>query len=153
MNGTFERYAALAARLGLAAIFVLSGWGKLAAPEGTAAFIAGHGLPAPLALALAAGVTELAGGLALALGLRTRWAALALTALLVPVTFLFHNPAGLEAAAAHLQQIQLLKNVAIAGGLLAVAGCGAGPLALDALFARRARAHPASALREHAALS
>jgi len=148
MNATFERFAPLLARLGLAGIFLFAGWGKLTALDATAGYIASIGLPAPGLLALAAGLTEVAGGLALVLGLGTRWAALALVLFLVPTTALFHNPVGLEAAAAHAQQLQLLKNLAIVGGLLSIALHGAGPLALEARRAPRATARPALASRD-----
>ena len=72
------------------------------------------------------------------LGFGTRWAALALAIFLVPATGLFHNPIGLEGAAAQMQWIQVYKNLAIAGGLLAFTAFGAGPLALEAR-ARRPR--------------
>lgn len=136
-----ERYGSLAARAALATIFVISGLGKLAGPEGAAAYIASKGLPAPMLLALLAGVTELAGGVMLAVGLRTRLAALALALFLVPATVLFHNPFGLTGAEAHMQQIQALKNLAIAGGLVALATWGAGAISLDAWLERRGRSH------------
>jgi len=140
MNDKLHRYGALAARLALAAIFIVSGWGKLAGPEGTAAYIAAKDLPAPMLLAILAGVAELAGGLALAAGLFTRQAALGLALFLVPTTIFFHNPIGLEAAAAQMQQVQALKNVAILGGLLALATLGAGLLSVDARRSGRRRA-------------
>lgn len=129
---TSERFGSLVARVALAAIFVHSGWGKLTGLEGTAAFIGSKGLPAPLALAALAGITELAGGLLLVFGWRARSAALALALLLVPATILFHNPIGLAVAEAHMQQIQVYKNIAIIGGLVAIATWGAGALSLDA---------------------
>ena len=132
MQDQLEKYGSLAGRLAVAAIFVHSGLGKLGDLEATAAYVAANGLPAPQLLALLAGVVELVGGVALAVGLHSRWAAAALAAFLVPATVLFHNPAGLGAAAAHLQWIHVYKNLAIAGGLLAFTAFGAGPLAVEA---------------------
>lgn len=132
MNSKLERYGSLVARLAVAAIFVHGGWGKLSGLEGTAAYIASKGLPAAELGALGAALLELGGGLAIALGVGTRWAALALAIFLVPATGLFHNPIGLEGAAAQMQWIQVYKNLAIAGGLLAFTAFGAGPLALEA---------------------
>jgi len=132
MNSKLEKYASLVARLAVAAIFVHGGWGKLGELDGTAAYIASKGLPAAELGALLAALLELVGGLAIAFGIGTRWAALALALFLVPATWLFHNPIGLEGAAAQMQMIQVYKNLAIAGGLLAFTAFGAGPLALDA---------------------
>jgi len=139
MNPLLERYGSLAARLALAAIFVHAGWGKLVGPAGTAAYIDSKNLPVPLLLAIVAGLVELGGGLALAAGLGARWSALGLALFLVPATLLFHNPLGLEAAAAQMQQVHLYKNVAIIGGLLAIATFGAGALSFDARRAARRR--------------
>lgn len=132
-----QQFGSLIARFALAAIFVHSGFAKLASPGDAAAFIESKGLPLPLLLAIAAGLTELLGGVLLAAGLRTRWAAFGLALFLVPTTLLFHNPIGLEGAAAQMQQIQLLKNVAIIGGLLAVSTAGALGLSIDGLLRRR----------------
>lgn len=132
MNSNLQKYASLIGRLAVAALFVHSGWGKLTGLDGTAAYIAAKGLPAPELGALFAALLELGGGLALALGLGTRRAALALALFLAPATWFFHNPSGLEAAAAQMQMIQIYKNLAIAGGLLAFTAFGAGPLALEA---------------------
>ncbi len=88
---TSERYGSIASRVALATIFLVSGFGKLAAPAGTAAYIASKALPLPMVAAVGAGLLELVGGLLFLLGLRTRPAALALAAFLVPTTLLFHN--------------------------------------------------------------
>ena len=125
-------FPAILIGLAVAAIFLHGGWSKLAGLDSTAAYIAAKGLPAPELGALLAALLELGGGLAIALGLGTRWAALVLALFLVPTTWLFHNPMGLEAAAAQMQMIQVYKNLAIVGGLLALTAFGAGPLALEA---------------------
>jgi len=129
---SMERYGSLAARGALAAIFIISGFGKLSGLAGAAAYIASKGLPAPMLLAVLAGLLELAGGVLLLAGLRARYAALALALFLVPVTALFHNPIGLTGMDAQMQVIQVLKNLAILGGLLAVTTRGAGAFSLDA---------------------
>lgn len=139
LKSRIEKYGSLAARLAVAAIFIHGGWSKLGALDGTAAYIAAKGLPAAELGALLAGLLELGGGLAVALGLGTRWAALALALFLVPTTVLFHNPSGLDGPAAQMQWIQVYKNLAIVGGLLALASFGGGALALEARFGRRNR--------------
>ena len=133
----------LAARLGLGAIFLVSGLGKLASWEGTVAYAGAKGVPE---LLLAGAVAlETAGGLSLIAGLRTRWGVAALLAFLVPATLVFHGFWAYTGPEAHLQSIQFLKNVSIGGGLLAVLGAGPGALSLDARLARREAGHHAEA--------
>ena len=113
-------------RVLLAAIFILSGIGKLAAPAATMGYIASTGLPfAPLALAIAIGV-ELGGGLLLVLGVKTRLVAAGLAAFSIVTGLAFHNAVGDQN-----QMIHLLKNFAMAGGLLQVAAFGAGAYSFD----------------------
>lgn len=118
----------------LAAIFLFSAAGKLAAPGATMGYIAAMGLPFPaLGLAGAIGI-ELIGGLLLVIGYQTRLTALALAAFSVVTGLVFHNAIGDQN-----QMFHLLKNVAMAGGLLQVAAFGAGAFSLDARrFTRRA---------------
>ena len=85
---------------------------------------------------------ELVGGLLLVLGLYTRVTAgvlagffLTLTVLMIPYAWSVSSGAG-----AYLDQ--MLKNVAMAGGLLLVARHGAGTLSLDHWRARRAAGGP-----------
>lgn len=134
---TLERFGPLASRTALAAIFLCSGVSKLADPAGTGGYIASKGLAYGAFLALCAGLLEVAGGTALLLGLKTRWGALALAAFLVPATAIFHNPSGLEGMAAQMEMIQVLKNLAIGGGLLALSSFGPGPYSLEAKLAAR----------------
>ncbi len=143
LRSRFDHVGPLAGRSALALIFIVSGLGKLADPATTGAYIASQGLPLATLLAVLAGALEVAGGLSVALGARARWGAIALAAFLVPATIIFHNPVGLEGMAAQMEIVQVLKNIAILGGLLTVASLGAGPVTLDARLAtRRAeRAH------------
>lgn len=113
-------------RVLLATIFVFSGIGKLLAPAATMGYIASSGLPfAPLALAVAIGV-ELGGGLLLALGIQTRLVAALLAAFSIVTGLAFHNAIGDQN-----QLIHLLKNFAMAGGLLQVVAFGAGAFSFD----------------------
>ncbi|USX13428.1 DoxX family protein [Oxalobacteraceae bacterium OTU3REALA1] len=113
-------------RVLLAAIFILSGIGKLAAPAATMGYIASTGLPfAPLALAIAIGV-ELGGGLLLVLGVKTRLVAAGLAVFSIVTGLAFHNAVGDQN-----QMIHLLKNFAMAGGLLQVVAFGAGAYSFD----------------------
>ncbi|MCY4571757.1 MAG: DoxX family protein [Gemmatimonadetes bacterium] len=116
---SIERYAYVAARIMLAAIFMLTGYDKLVDVDNAAGDIAEIGLPFPTLLAFVAGLVELVCGALLALGRKTEWAAAGLLLFLVPVTVLMENP--LRADANFGTLIDFLKNLAIMGGLLMVA--------------------------------
>jgi putative oxidoreductase len=135
--------ALLVARLGLGAIFVISGAGKLAAWSGTAAYAGSKGVPTVLLAAATA--LELLGAISVLAGWKARWGAAALVVFLVPVTLVFHGFWAYQGAEAQLQTIQFLKNVAIGGGLLAIIAAGPGPLSVDGRRSRvdTARGAPA----------
>ena len=122
----------LVARVLLALMFVLAGVSKLTGLEGTAGYIGSVGLPAPMVLAVASGVVELAAGLMLIVGWQTRGAALALALFTVVASVLFHNFWAMPADKAFMQQLMFLKNLAVTGGLMFVFVFGAGSLSLDA---------------------
>lgn len=119
--------ASLIGRVLLSAIFILSGFSKLAAPAMMVGYIGSVGLPFPqLALALAI-IVEIGGGLALVAGYRTRAVAAVLAAFSVFTALAFHNALGDQN-----QFIHFFKNIAMAGGLLQVVAFGAGRFSLDA---------------------
>ena len=120
------------ARVLLALMFVLAGFGKLTGLEGTAGYIASKGLPAPMLLAIAAGVVELVAGVLLIIGWQARWAALALAGFTVVASVIFHNFWAMPAAQQMTQQLIFMKNIGVVGGLLLVFAVGAGSLSLDA---------------------
>ncbi len=63
----------LALRIYLAPIFILAGWHKLSALEDTSYYFGEYlGLPAPMLMALLAGLAEFVGGIALVLGIGLR---------------------------------------------------------------------------------
>ena len=126
MNAT----TSLLGRLGLSLIFIISGWGKIAAYAGTQQYMEAAGVPGlllPLVIAL-----ELGGGLAILAGVATRWFALAIAAFSLVAAALFHAN-----LADQMQAILFWKNVAIAGGFLLLAANGAGAFSVDGLLARR----------------
>jgi putative oxidoreductase len=111
----------------ISAIFLLSGLSKIAAPAMTIGYIQSVGLPAPsVAFGLSVFV-ELAGGLALLLGYRTRTVAAVLALFSLVTAAVFHNALGDQN-----QFIHFFKNIAMAGGLLHVVAFGGGRISLDA---------------------
>jgi len=122
-----NKYLPLVGRILMAAIFVMSGIGKIANPAATIGYISAMGLPFP-ELGLAAAIAiEVVGGLLLVAGFYTRPVALALAAFSIVTGLIFHS-----AIADQNQMIHLMKNFAMAGGLLQIAAFGAGSLSLDA---------------------
>ena len=66
--------APLALRIYLAPIFILAGWGKLKDLDSTAYYFGEYlGLPFPDLMAFLAGTTEFFGGIAILVGIATRW--------------------------------------------------------------------------------
>lgn len=111
----------LVGRVLLAIIFIVGGFGKLTGAEGFAGYLGSLGFPAPLAMAYLTGAFELFSGLAILAGFQTRVVAIALAAFCVATGLL-----------AHLAEPNvLMKNIALAGGFLVLAGSGAGALAVD----------------------
>ena len=117
----------LLGRILLAVIFLLSGFGKLTAISGTAAYFGGLGLPLPTVTAVVVGLIELLGGLAILVGFQTRAAAWVLAVFTVATGLVAHT-----GWADQMQMIQFLKNLAITGGFLLLASSGAGAYSIDA---------------------
>ena len=130
MNQNMQNSTALAGRILLALIFVLSGFNKITGFDGTAAYMASAGLPFTKVLLVLTIVVELGGGLLIMLGWKARWVALVVFLFLIPVTLVFHNPAA-DPAQAQQQMVHLLKNVAIMGGMLHLFAFGAGAWSVD----------------------
>jgi putative oxidoreductase len=122
----------LVGRLLIALMFVPAGLSKIAGFQGTVQYIASVGLPLASAGAVLAILVEVGCGLALALGYRTKVAALVLAAFTLVATVVFHAFWAVPADAQFVQQLMFFKNLAITGGLLILASAGAGAWSLDA---------------------
>jgi putative oxidoreductase len=122
---TVDNLLNIAARVLMSQIFIISGIGKITGYAGTQAYMAKMGVPGAL-LPLVI-LTELGGGLALLFGFQARWVALALAGFCVVSALIFHlNPSD------QMQMINLMKNFAMAGGLLMFVRYGAGAPSVDA---------------------
>jgi len=130
MTSNNQNLAALVGRILLAVIFIISGFGKIMGYDGTAHYMAMKlpmvGVLLPLTI-----LTELGGGLALAAGFKARWVALLLGAFTVLAAIIFHDFWAADAASKMNQQINFLKNIAIAGGMLMVFAFGPGRYSID----------------------
>jgi putative oxidoreductase len=122
--GFLSRFAPLMmlfARAMLAAIFIAEGCDKIANYSGTGDYMRENGVdPRFLPLVI---VTELGGGFLVLLGLKTRWAAIALCGFCLLTAIFIHWRAD--------EMIEVQKNVAIAGGFLTLAISGPGAWSLD----------------------
>ena len=128
-----EKYGALLARILLAGIFILAGVSKIGGFSGTQGYMAARGMPATAFLGFCAILLEVGGGLAVILGYKARLAALLLFLFLIPTTLIFHTAFGgsFPPEQTQMQQAMMMKNLAIMGGLLAIAIHGAGGLSFD----------------------
>ena len=116
------------ARAMFAYIFIVDGAGQIADYAGNAGYMQENGVdPRLLPLVI---VTELGGGLLVLFGLKTRWAAIALCGFCLLTALFIHWRAN--------EMIEVQKNVAMAGGFLALAVFGPGPWSLDGWRGREA---------------
>lgn len=119
-----NKYSHLLGRIFLAVIFIMAGIGKIKDPAGTMGYMASVGLPGILLWPTIA--LELLGGIAIVVGFKTRFAAVALAVFTVVAAVLFHNN-----MADQMQSIMFLKDISIAGGLLLLASSGATAFSVD----------------------
>ena len=117
----------LAGRVLMSIIFLMSGFGKLGAVEGTAGYMASMGVPAASITVWLVIALEILGGIAILVGFFTRYAAWALAAFCVASGYLGHYQPEDQ-----MQMISFMKNLAMAGGFLALAAAGAGRFSIDA---------------------
>jgi putative oxidoreductase len=128
----------LLGRILIGGIFVQSGFGKLMGLDAFAAGLAGRGIPAGVASALASigASVEFVGGLAIVFGLMTRYAAVAMIAFVIVATLISHRFWALQGAERRTQTVQFAKNVAIIGGFLFAFVIGGGRYSVDRWWRR-----------------
>ncbi|WP_312966537.1 DoxX family protein [Acinetobacter gerneri] len=118
---TVNAVITLIARILMAYIFLVAGWGKITAYAATTQYMESMGVPA--ALLPVTILVEFGGGLALLFGFQVRFAALGLGVFSIITAFIFHH--GAEDA------INFMKNFAMAGGFFFLMLQGAGKLSID----------------------
>src|SRR5258705_13871059 len=124
-------YLGAVGRFLIAALFLISGLGKIATPALTQGFIASAGLPFPLLAYLVAIVIEVGGGILLVLGYQSRIVASVMAVFTVAAALGFHQNFADQNAMAHF-----LKNISITGGLLQIVALGAGTFSIDSRLAK-----------------
>lgn len=120
----------LIGRILLASIFIFAAIGKIMNYHGTAMFMAAYGVPTALLPIVIA--VEILGGLAIIVGLWTRWAALVLALFSALAIVIFHRTFNTAN-----EQIVTLAEVSFTGGLLVLAVNGSSCLSLDAWRKRK----------------
>mgnify|MGYP000854053070 CR=1 FL=1 len=115
------------ARLLVAYLFIVAGWGKVIGFAGTAGYMASKGIPEWMLVLVI--LLELGGGIAILVGFQTRVVALFLVFFNILTAFMFHGDPS-DATA-------FMKNIAISGGYLYLAVHGAGRFSLDYLLEGR----------------
>ncbi len=114
-------FIALVARILMAYIFLVAGWGKITAYSATVGYMESMGVPgAMLPLTI---LVEFGGGLALLFGFQVRFAAFGLGVFSLITAFLFHG--------GETDAINFMKNFAMAGGLFFLMLHGAGRFSID----------------------
>ncbi|MCX7544896.1 DoxX family protein [Marinicella gelatinilytica] len=111
-------------RIFLAAIFIMSGLGKITNYAGTQGYMDAMGVPGvmlPLVIIL-----EVLGGIAIVVGFKARFVAFLMAGFSVVSAILFHADFGDQT-----QLNMFMKNIAIAGGFLLIVAHGAGAYSLD----------------------
>jgi len=115
---------ALIARVLMAYIFLVAGWGKISAYSATVGYMESMGVAGAL-LPLTI-LVEFGGGLALLFGFQARFAAFGLGLFRMITAFIFHDGAQ--------DSINFMKNFAMTGGLFFLMLHGAGKMSLDHLI-------------------
>ena len=140
----YHPYIGAVGRLLIAALFLISGLGKIAAPAMMQSIIASAGLPFPLLALLVAIVIEVGGGIFLILGYQSRIVASVMAVFTVAAALGFHRDFADQNAMVHF-----LKNISIAGGLLQIAAFGAGSFSIDSRLAKSDLTRKGLALDKH----
>ena len=131
MANSSDGVVPLLGRILVSVVFIMGGIGKITGFSVEEGMVAAKHLPMPAVALGIALVIELVGGLAILLGLFTRFTSWILFLYLIPTTFLFHNFWAMQGMDRLDNMIHLQKNLAIMGGLLLLATYGAGGYSLD----------------------
>ncbi len=112
------------ARIFLAAMYIVAGFGKISGYEGTQGYMEAFGVPGMLLPVVI--LAEIGLGLLVLIGFQTRLAALLLAGFTLIAALIFHSNLSDQ-----MQSILFMKNLAVTGGFLGLMVAGAGPFSLD----------------------
>jgi putative oxidoreductase len=129
--------AILVGRILLVLLFLVFGWSKLTAYNGTVNYMTQLGTPIPSLAALVAIGVEVFVALAVILGVWTRPLALLLALYTLATALIGHHFWTMEGAARNANAINFYKNISIIGGFLLLYITGAGRYSIDARLSTR----------------
>lgn len=127
----------LVGRILLGWIFVAAGWGKLTNMAGFAAYLTSLGVPAPGLMSTVIPPVEFLIGVALVLGLATRYATIICVLFVIAATAIAHRYWEFPPAQQQAQFNNFLKNLSIIGGALLLFVTGPGRFSVDHWLAGR----------------
>lgn len=127
----------LIGRVLLGWIFVAAGWGKLMNMAGFAGYLTSLKVPAAGFLSVVVPPAEFLIGVALVLGIATRYASLLCIAFVIVATAIAHRYWEYPAAQQVAQYNNFLKNLSIIGGALLLFVTGSGRFSFDNWLSRR----------------
>jgi putative oxidoreductase len=123
--------ALLIARVLLVAIFPISGYYKIVQWPAIAGVVERAGLPFPTLLGMLGTGAELVLPALVVLGLWTRCAAAGLVVYVIAATYIGHPIRNVPPEVYFAQLMGIMKNLALIGGLLAIAAAGPGRWAIQ----------------------
>ncbi len=124
----------LAARLFLAALFLIFGWRKVRDYSGTVSQMVQDGIPTPVLATAVAIFMELPVAFAVAVGAFTRPSAVLLAFYTLGTSLVEHHYWTMTDADQLASMENFYKNLSIMGGFLLLSITGAGKYSIDALF-------------------
>ena len=124
----------LAARLFLAALFLIFGWRKVRDYSGTVSQMVQDGVPTPVLATVVAIFMELPVAFAVAVGAFTRPSAVLMVFYTLGTSLIEHRYWTMTGAKQFESMEAFYKNLSIMGGFLLLSITGAGRYSIDALF-------------------
>jgi putative oxidoreductase len=135
MENDIDDGVILAARLLLAALFLIFGWRKLTDYSGTVSRMVQDGAPLPVLATAAAIFVELPVAFAVAVGVFTRPSAVLLVLYTLGTALIAHHYWTMTSGANKIDSMEsFYKNLSIVGGFLLLYITGAGKYSIDAIL-------------------
>ena len=127
---TFHDVLRLLARISLSLIFFYMTYDAITHWTGKLTEYKNLGIPQPSIVLFATSVVQFFGAVALVLGYKARWGALALAVFMALTIFYYHDFWNDKGAADTVKMLSFMRNAGILGGLLLIYADGPGSLTL-----------------------